>query len=97
MNDTIISPQQDEACLSSLESIRVEPMFGGMMSNIGEFVKKNAIILGIGALGIGAAIYFMTRKKSKTSKGLSGVSRKTYRNVQKRKAKPKRITAKRLS
>ena len=32
-------------------------------SSIGDFVKNNALMLGIGAVGVGAAIYFMTQKK----------------------------------
>ena len=34
-------------------------------STISDFVKKNALVLGIGAIGIGAAIFFMTNKKTK--------------------------------
>ena len=45
------------------------------MSNIGAFIKKNALMLGIGAVGIAGAIYFLTRKKKRS--GLSGVSRRT--------------------
>ena len=96
MNDIIISPPR-EACLSS--DISVKPLVGGILDNISAFVKKNAVIIGLGAVGMGAAIYFLTRKKKKTGKGLSGISRKRNRTGKSiaKKAKPKRITAKKLS
>ncbi|GHT78360.1 hypothetical protein FACS189464_1660 [Bacteroidia bacterium] len=47
-------------------SVKVTPMTGGMMDNIGAFFKKNALIMGVGAVGIAAAIYFITRKKKKS-------------------------------
>ena len=78
----IISPSTDTS-----SAVTAKVMTGGMMSNIGEFFKKNAIWLGVGAIGIAGGIYLLTRnKKSGTgkSKGLSGVSRS---RTQKRKPK----------
>ena len=72
----IISPATDTS-----SAITANVMSAGMMSNIGNFVKKNAVMLGIGAVGIGAAIYMMTRKKKRS--GLSGISRPKRRKRRK--------------
>jgi hypothetical protein len=66
----IISPAQGNS-----SAVTASIQTGGMMSNIGNFIKKNAVMLGIGAVGIAGAIYLMNRKK-KSGKGLSGVGRR---------------------
>jgi hypothetical protein len=73
-------------------AVTANVMTGGMMSNIGTFIKKNALMFGLGAAGIGAAVYFLTRKK-KSGKGLSGVSR----TRRKRPNSPKRLKSIKLS
>jgi hypothetical protein len=65
-----VSPAQGNS-----SAVTASVMPGGMMSNIGSFIKQNAVMLGVGAVGIGAAIYLMTRKRD-SGKGLSGVTRK---------------------
>ena len=74
--DMIISPASGNS-----SAVTANVMTGGMMSNIGNFVKKNAVMLGIGAAGIAGAIYFMTRKKKR--QGLSGIPKSS--NIKKRK------------
>jgi phosphotransferase system glucose/maltose/N-acetylglucosamine-specific IIC component len=64
----IISPASNTS-----SAVTANVMSAGMMSNIGNFVKKNAVMLGVGAVGIGAAIYMMTRKKKRAA--LSGIPR----------------------
>jgi len=59
------------------------------MSNVGNFIKQNAVMLGIGAVGIGAAIYFLNRKK-KGSRGLSGISR-TRKPTKHKRLKPMKL------
>jgi hypothetical protein len=67
--DMIISPASGNS-----SAVTANVMTGGMMANIGNFVKKNAVMLGIGAMGIAGAVYFLTRKKKRA--GLSGISRR---------------------
>ena len=82
----IISPASGNS-----SAVTANVMTGGMMSNIGNFIKKNAVMLGLGAVGIAGAVYFLTRKKK--SKGLSGVSRR----VPKRRKSPPRLKSIKLS
>ena len=65
----IISPASGNS-----SAVTANVMTGGMMSNIGNFIKKNAVMLGLGAVGIAGAVYFLTRKKK--GKGLSGIPRR---------------------
>jgi hypothetical protein len=88
--DMIISPANDTS-----SAVTANVMTGGMMSNIGTFIKKNAVILGIGAVGIAGAVYFMTRKKRPGLKGLAGLSRLPQTRTRTRKTKHPR-NAKRL-
>jgi phosphotransferase system glucose/maltose/N-acetylglucosamine-specific IIC component len=81
--DMIISPASGNS-----SAVTANVMSGGMMANIGNFVKKNAVMLGIGAMGVAGAVYFLTRKK-KRSKGLSGISRR--KTVKRRTTKAKRL------
>jgi len=82
--DMIISPASGA---SSAVTANVMP--GGMMSNVGAFLKKNAVLVGVGAIGIAGAVYFLTRKKkSAKSKGLSGVTQRRSR-PRRRKAQTK--------
>jgi hypothetical protein len=67
--DMIISPATQNS-----SAITANVQAGGMISNIGNFVKKNAVMVAAAALGIGGLAYYLTRKKKRT--GLSGVSRK---------------------
>jgi hypothetical protein len=70
---------------------------GALMSNIGNFIKKNAVLLGIGAIGLAAGIYFLTRKNKK-SKGLSGISRRKRSSKKRAKrSNSKTLKAKKLS
>jgi cysteine synthase len=68
----IISPASGNS-----SAVTANVMTGGMMSNVGSFIKKNAVMLGIGAVGIAGAVYFLTRKKKGKNKGLSGIRRKS--------------------
>jgi len=79
----VISPASGQS-----SAVTVNTMTGGMMSNISAFLKKNALLVGVGAVGVGAAIYFMTRKKKSANRrsSLSGV---TPSRTRKRKPKPK--------
>jgi phosphotransferase system glucose/maltose/N-acetylglucosamine-specific IIC component len=91
----IISPAS-----SNSSAVTANVMTGGMMSNIGNFIKKNAVMVGLGVAGIGAAVYFLTRKKK--SKGLSGVSRRVGRSPKRRvganpRGHPKRLKSIKLS
>ena len=86
----IISPASGNS-----SAVTANVMTGGMMSNIGSFIKKNAVMLGAGAVGIAGAVYFLTRKKKK---GLSGVSRRaTKRRTTKRRSTPQRLKSINLS
>jgi hypothetical protein len=67
---------------SSNSSVTTNIMTGGMISNIGAFIKKNAVMLGIGAAGVAGAIYLMSRKK-KSRLGLSGLPKLTKMNKRK--------------
>jgi cysteine synthase len=78
----IISPASNNS-----SAVTANVMTGGMMSNIGTFIKKNAVMLGIGAVGIAGAVYFLNRKK-KAKRGLSGIPRK---RTQTRKTKQTRL------
>ena len=60
---------------ASLSDVKVSMMTGSLMTNIGDFVKKNAIMLGVGALALGAGIYLLVRKKNARKKTLSGLTR----------------------
>jgi hypothetical protein len=63
---TIIGVPNPNATPAGTSSVKVTPMTGGLMDNIGAFFKKNAIIMGVGAVGIAVGIYFLTRKKKKS-------------------------------
>ena len=93
--DMIISPASGNS-----SAITANVQAGGMINNIGAFIKKNAVMLGIGAAGIGAAIYFMTRKKvgvhPRGRPNLSGVSRRG-RPKSKRRSSSKRLKPIKLS
>jgi hypothetical protein len=91
--DMIISPASGNS-----SAVTANVMTGGMMSNIGSFIKKNALMLGIGAAGIAGAIYLMTRKK-KSSRGLSGVvgAHPRGRPKPKRRTNPHRLKPIKLS
>jgi hypothetical protein len=67
--DMIISPASGNS-----SAVTANVMTGGMMSNIGNFIKKNAVMLGIGAIGIAGAMYYLNRKKKRP--GLSGLPRR---------------------
>ena len=87
----------NELCLSgNVGNLEVKPMFGGMMANIGNFMKKNAVLIGVGVVGIGALIYLMTRKK-KAPTGISGIRNQKSKFKNRKSRNPKRLTAKRLS
>jgi len=72
-------------------AVTANVMTGGAMSNIGNFIKKNAVMLGVGAAALAGGIYLLTRKKK--SRGLSGVSR-TRAVSRQRPPSRKRITRK---
>lgn len=67
----IISPATAQS-----SAVTANVMTGGMMANVGAFLKKNALLLGVGAVGIGAAVYFMSKKKRS---GLSGLPQRRKR------------------
>jgi hypothetical protein len=90
-DDMIISPASGNS-----SAVTANVMTGGMISNIGNFVKKNAVMLGVAALGIGGVIYFMTRKKK--GKGLSGVRAGAHsRSRSKRPNRPQSLKSIKLS
>ena len=93
--DTMNTISSQEQVSGSIGNVSVSPMVGGVMSNVAAFVKKNAVIIGIGVVALGAAIYFATRKNKK-SKGLSGVSRRRSTTNRSRR-KHKRLTTIELS
>lgn len=76
--DMIISPSS-----GSSSAVTAEVMTGGMMSNIGAFIKKNAVLIGVGAAIAAGGIYFLNRKK-KSSRGLSDGVRTYSRPTTKR-------------
>ena len=94
-NNSIYPSQSPPDAIQGIGNVTVTPMVGGMISNVGDFIKKNAVVIGLGAIGIGAVIYFMTRKENK-SKGLSGATYRRRRATS-RSRTPKRLTAKKLS
>jgi len=80
-----------------MDDIKINIMKGGLMSNIGDFLKKNAVWVGVGVAGLAGTIYLMTRKK-KSNKGLLGASHRPKPRIQKRtSSKPKRIKAQKLT
>ena len=82
----------NETGTSSETNINI--LTGGMLSNVGAFIKKNALLLGLGVLGVGGAIYLLTRKKKKS---LSGISRRKRTVRKKSTKKPVRLKALGLS
>jgi hypothetical protein len=73
------SPEQ-QAVMQGLYNVPAEttvtPMSGGLMQNIGNFFKKNAILISAGAVVIGGVTYYVLFKPKHTKRGgLSGVRR----------------------
>lgn len=54
--------------------VTTQVMPGSLTTNVGSFLKKNALWIGLGVVGVAGAVYLMRKNKPRRSRGLSGVS-----------------------
>lgn len=62
---------------SGSHTVTTQVMPGSLISNTGSFLKKNALWIGLGIVGVAGAVYLMRKNKPKKSRGLSGTPGKT--------------------
>lgn len=62
---------------SGSHTVTTQVMPGSLISNTGSFLKKNALWIGLGIVGLAGAVYLMRKNKPKKSRGLSGTPGKT--------------------
>ena len=61
----------------SSHAVTTQIMPGSLTTNVGDFLKKNALWIGLGVVGVAGAVYLMRKNKPKKNRGLSGIPHKT--------------------